>query len=61
MGEDPDGAKIKNPLPNILQLLQSSKVETQDKLRLLMEYVVIKGGISSRYDKSSPVFARNAH
>lgn len=49
MGEDGEGQKIKNHIPALLQLLQDSKIGNDDKLRVLMEYVVIKNGLSSRY------------
>eukprot|EP00123_Amoebidium_parasiticum_P017053 comp23690_c0_seq1/m.40673 comp23690_c0_seq1/g.40673 ORF comp23690_c0_seq1/g.40673 comp23690_c0_seq1/m.40673 type:complete len:608 (-) comp23690_c0_seq1:409-2232(-) len=47
MGEDGEGQK-KNPLLNIIQLLQSSQVPVNNKIRLLALYVLIKEkGIST--------------
>eukprot|EP01135_Chromosphaera_perkinsii_P000039 Nk52_evm18s16 gene=Nk52_evmTU18s16 len=45
MGEDAQGVKIKNHVPNIVPIFQDSAISVTDKLRVLMLYIIYKNGI----------------
>eukprot|EP01137_Pigoraptor_chileana_P005928 Opistho-2@2973 len=46
MGEDSEGTKIKNHITNIVPILQDPKITIENKLRVLMVYVIIKNGLA---------------
>jgi hypothetical protein len=48
VGETADGQRLKNALPNLIPILQDGKIKSDDKLRLLMVFVVSRQGVSSR-------------
>ncbi|KNC70876.1 hypothetical protein SARC_16592, partial [Sphaeroforma arctica JP610] len=46
MGVSAEGQRIANHIPSIVNILSNTKADNDSKLRLLMVYVTIKGGIS---------------
>lgn len=51
VGSDPDNKKISNVLTNISHILSSNDIPTENKLRLVMIYLITQGGIND--DKKS--------
>eukprot|EP00126_Sphaerothecum_destruens_P007353 Sdes_comp19812_c0_seq1m11951 len=45
MGEDNEGVKIKNHVPNLVPIFQDPSISVGDKLRALMLYIIVKNGI----------------
>ena len=44
MGTDPAGEKIKDHLKRLAPLLQDKSISAEDKLRLVLLYIIQKGG-----------------
>lgn len=45
MGEDEKGSRIHNPITNVVPILQDPQISVQNKLRVLMLYVIVNNGI----------------
>ena len=44
MGTDPAGEKIRDQLKRLAPLLQDKSVSARDKMRLILLYIIHKGG-----------------
>jgi len=60
MGTDPAGEKVKDQLKRLAPLLQDKTVSSEDKMRLILLYIIHKGGDTQRTN-SSACYASLAH